>query len=286
VGGVRDPVGAGVRARVGDVSIGYDVHGDAGDWVLLVMGLGYGRWGWHRQVEGLSPRFRVITFDNRGIGESDVPPGPYTVPMLARDAVGLLDALEVQRAHVVGASLGGFVAQELALSFPERVGRLVLACTAFGGPTSLPMPEVSVRLMTEAPSLPEEVRLRRFIENAFSESYAREHPEVVDEIMRLRLETAQSPEAWQAQAAAGAAFDAADRVGAITAETLVLTGTEDRVVDPGNARLLADAIPGAALAELPGGHLFTIEQAPLFNRIVSEFLVHGLRFLEGASSQV
>ena len=101
------------------------------------------------------------------------------------------------------------------------------------------------------------------------------HPEVVDRIVELRTRTAQPQEAWQWQAAAGAAFDAADRVRDIRAETLVVTGTEDRVVDPGNARLLAGEIPNATLAELPGGHLFVVEEAERFNALVSRFLVGG-----------
>ena len=264
-----------MRATVRDVTIGYDVHGERGDWVLLVMGLGYARWGWAWQVEDLARDFRVIAFDNRGVGESDAPPGPYTVAQMAEDAAGLLVAIGVDRAHVMGASLGGCIAQELALSHAERVDRLVLACTTFGGSRSLPMPEVSVRLMAEAPSLPEDVRLRRFVENAMSDAFVKEHPEVVDRILEHRRETAQSPEAWQAQAAAGAAFDASERVGNIRAETLVITGTDDRVVDPGNSTLLAEAIPAAELVQLPGGHVFTIEQPERFNSLVRAFLQEG-----------
>ena len=98
----------------------------------LIQGLGYGRWGWE-PVTGPLAIFRVLTFDNRGI-DSDTPPGPYTVRDLADDAAAVLDAFDVERAHVVGTSLGGMVAQELALSRPERVERLVLACTTRAAP--------------------------------------------------------------------------------------------------------------------------------------------------------
>ena len=112
--------------------------------------------------------FEVISFDNRGIGDSDVPPGPYTVADMATDAVRVLDEAGVERAHVVGTSLGGMVAQELALAFPERVDRLVLACTTPGGPRSHPMPAVTVALMAEAAALEPAVALRRFVENALA----------------------------------------------------------------------------------------------------------------------
>ena len=101
---------------------------------MLIQGLGYARWGWGR---GRPPRASVLVviFDNRGIGASDIPPGPYTVADLAGDAVSVLDAAGLERAHVIGASLGGMAAQELALAAPRRVDRLVLACTTPGGAT-------------------------------------------------------------------------------------------------------------------------------------------------------
>jgi uncharacterized protein YbjT (DUF2867 family) len=170
-----------------------------------------------------------VLFDNRGIGESDVPDGPYSVRMMAEDAVAVLDAAGHERAHLLGTSLGGMVALQLALDRPERVDRLVLACTTPGGADAAPMPDRTVQLMQEAATLPLEVALRRFVENAFGSE-----PEqaLVERIMEHRLATAQEPAAWAAQAAAGAAFDVWDRVGEIRAPTLVLTGGEDAVVDP------------------------------------------------------
>jgi 3-oxoadipate enol-lactonase len=117
-----------------------------GEPVLLIHGLGYARWGWEPVVAPLAERFRLLLFDNRGIGESEIPPGPYSARAMAEDAVSVLDEAGVERAHVVGTSLGGMVAQELALSHPERVDRLVLACTTPGGPTTVPMPRLSKKI--------------------------------------------------------------------------------------------------------------------------------------------
>jgi len=128
------------------VRIAWERRGE-GEPLLLIHGLGYARWGWEPVVEPLARSFEVILFDNRGIGESDAPPGPYTAAELAADAAQVLDEAGVQRAHVLGTSLGGMVAQELALAAPERVERLVLACTTAGGQESFPMPEQSVRLL-------------------------------------------------------------------------------------------------------------------------------------------
>ena len=128
------------RRRPRERRIAWERHG-AGEPLLLVHGLGYARWGWEPVLPGLAERFDVLLFDNRGIGESDAPPGPYTVAELAGDAVAVLDEAGVERAHVVGTSLGGMVAQELALAHPGRVDRLVLACTTPGGPQAFPLPE-------------------------------------------------------------------------------------------------------------------------------------------------
>ena len=169
---------------------------------------------------------------------------------------------------MVGASLGGMVAQQVALADPDRVDRLVLVCTTPGGADSYPMPEQTVRLMAEAASLAPDEALRRFVENAM---VAR--GELVEEIYRRRLASPPDPVGWQAQAAAGATFDALDRIGGIAAPTLVVHGTEDNVIDPRNAELLASRIPGAVLELVPGtGHLLFWEQPDRFAALLLEFL--------------
>ncbi len=242
----------------------------AGEPVLLIHGLGYARWGWEPVAEPLAQRFRLLLFDNRGIGESEIPPGPYTARAMAEDAVSVLDEAGVGRAHVVGTSLGGMVAQELALGWPDRVDRLVLACTTPGGADAYPLPEQTLALMTEAPTLPQDVALRRFVENALGLGAPQE---LIDRIVVHRLASPPDPAGWAAQAAAGASFDAFGRLAEIVAPTLVLHGTADGVVDPRNAGLLAERIPGARVELLPGtGHLFFWEQPERFVQIVGEFL--------------
>jgi len=237
----------------------------AGAPLLLIHGLGYARWGWEPVVEPLSRSFDVLLFDNRGIGESDAPPGPYTAAQMATDAVQVLDEAGVGRAHVLGTSLGGMVAQELARARPERVDKLVLACTTAGGAQAYPMPERTVRLMTNGATL------REFVENALEPD---PRAELVERILEHRLATAQAPEAWAAQAAAGATFDAHDRAGAIAAPALVLHGDGDVVVDPRNGELLAGLLPHASLEVFPGGgHLFFWKQPDRFVRLVEDFLL-------------
>jgi pimeloyl-ACP methyl ester carboxylesterase len=253
----------------GEVRIAYEVRGD-GPPLLLIHGLGYGRWGWGPVLDRFAERFRTAWFDNRGLGGSDVPPGPYTAAAMAGDAVGVLDALELARAHVLGTSLGGMVAQELALAHPERVDRLVLACTTPGGPNAAPYPEQTVRLMQEAPQMEPLVALRRFVANALAPGAPEE---LVEEIFSRRVANPPDTGGWHAQAAAAASFDAYDRLGELRAPTLVVHGTADQVVDVANAALLGERIPDVRVELLEGaGHLLFWEQPDRFASLVTEFL--------------
>jgi 3-oxoadipate enol-lactonase len=260
---------AALEARSGDARIAYEVLGD-GPPLLLCQGLGYTRSGWGPGRGLLAERFAVVAFDNRGIGESDVPSGPYTAAQLAGDALAVLDAAGFERAHVVGASLGGMVAQEVALAAPERVDKLVLACTTPGGANAFPMPAATVALFAQAALLDPLDALRRFVVNALAPDAP---PELVEEIYAYRLANPPDLAGWQAQAAAGASHDAYDRLSRIAAPTLVLHGTADNVVDYRNSELLAERIPNARLELFPGaGHLFFWEQPERFATAVGGFL--------------
>ncbi len=245
------------------MKIAWERHG-SGPPLLLIHGLGYARWGWEPVVEPLARSFDVILFDNRGIGESDAPPGSYTAAELAGDAIQVLDEAAVERAHVVGTSLGGMIAQELALAYPERVDKLVLASTTPGGAQALPMPQATVELMQARASL------REFTENALAPD---PRPDVIERILVHRERTAQPFEAWAAQAAAGAAFDAHSRLGSLGMPVLVQTGDGDLVVDPRNSDLLVEAIPDARLSVYEGaGHIFMWQEPERFVAELEAFL--------------
>jgi 3-oxoadipate enol-lactonase len=249
------------------VKIAWDERGDGAP-LLLIQGLGYGRWSWAPIVPALAERYRVLWFDNRGIGDSDKPEGPYSAKLMAGDALQVLDEAGIERAHVLGASLGGMIAQEVAAGTPARVERLVLCCTTPGGAATVPMPEVTVRLFAEAATLPPEVALRRFVENALA---ADASAQLIHELFELRVANPPDPLGWQAQAAAGLGFGGVD--GPVAAPTLIVTGAEDNVVDPRNSDVLAERIRGAEVHRIENaGHLFFWEQPDEFVRIVSEFL--------------
>jgi 3-oxoadipate enol-lactonase len=256
----------------GDVRIAYEVRGE-GEPVLFVHGLGYDRRGWGPFPDLLADGFRVLLFDNRGVGESDFPPGPYTVAELAADAVAVLDAVGAGSAHVLGVSLGGFIVQELALSYPDRVGRLVLCSTSPGGPNQHPMPAAGVEAFGRFPTMDREAGLRLMVENSLGERAVRERPELVEEVYAYRLACAPPLAAWQAQLNAALTFDAYDRLSAIAAPTLVLHGGADTVIDTRNGELLAARIPDAQLHVVPDrGHLLLLEEAEFLAPIVRDFL--------------
>ena len=248
-------------------SIDYDVHGE-GPPLLLIGGLGFGRWAWFRQVPAFSRHFQTITFDVRG--ERDLKGG---VSDLVADVVALLEHLRVKKAHVLGTSLGGFVAQELALERPDLVDRLVLVCTSYGrgGPES--MSPWALSDMIGLPSLNPERAVRKGLEAATADTYRAESPEEFEQIVRWRLADSPSLSAYYEQMRAGARFDISRDVGHITSPTLVIHGSEDRYVPAANAEALAEAIPDARLRVLDdAGHLVFIERYADVNREVVKFL--------------
>ena len=259
-------------ARNGTVGIAYDVRGQ-GPAVVLVHGLGVGRWGWEPVADRLARRFRVITVDNRGIGASGAPRGSYSTRAMAEDVVAVMDDAGVASAGVVGTSLGGMVAQELALAHPERVDRLVLVATIPGGRMTAPMPLKTAYLLTWAPLMRSEQRLRGFVEHNLGPETLHRRPRVVRRLMALKRAHPQTEQAWRAQATAGVLFDPLGRQRRITQPTLILQGTADQVVNPVNAELLAELLPDARVRYFEGaGHLLCWDKPRRFARVVSGFL--------------
>jgi pimeloyl-ACP methyl ester carboxylesterase len=254
-------------AITANTTIEYEVRGE-GPPLVLISGMGFGRWGWFKQVPAFSRHFSTITFDVRG--ERDITGG---VEDLVNEVVALLDHLRIGKAHVMGASLGGFVAQELALARPDLVDRLILVCTSYGGRGAVPVPLGSLGRMFGWGSLTPEAAARRGLEAATSEAYRAGHADEFERIVRQRLAESPSLGAYYEQAMAGARFDASRDVGRITSPTLVIHGADDRYVPLANAVALAEAIHGARLRILEGaGHLVFIERAADVNREAVGFL--------------
>jgi pimeloyl-ACP methyl ester carboxylesterase len=241
-----------------------------GEPVLLIMGLGYPSDMWWRVRPALDGHYRTIVLDNRGVGRSDVPPGPYPIAQMAADAVAVLDAAEVESAHVFGISMGGMIAQELALGWPKRVRSLILGCTAAGGPTVIRAePEVTELLLNRGGMTAEQAALA-----AIPYIYDRDTPrDRIEEDLAIRRPWFPKPEAYVAQLQGILAWEAYSRLPQLNVRTLVMHGQTDRLVRPGNGELIAGRIPGAKLVTLPhAGHIFPTDQSAAANAAILGFL--------------
>ncbi len=250
--------------KAGDININYSIKGE-GEPLVMIMGYGSGMEGWIAQVPFFSKRFKVITFDNRGVGKSDKPKGPYTTAIMADDAAHLIENIGVAKAHVMGASMGSMIAQELAINHPEKVNRLVLACT-YAKPM---LKDTDGTRLTGTPS----ERMNAVLSLAFNKPLYRF---VLGSVAKLRSIPPDSPEAVgiEGQSAAVMTHDTLDRLTSITAPTLVIVGTDDRLIDPTASEIIASRIPGAKLVKIEGGsHTFMMENRDEFNRIVLKFLM-------------
>src|SRR4030042_1348387 len=250
-------------ANVNGTNIYHEVHGQ-GESLVMIMGFGGGCRGWYFQVRAFKKHYKVIIFDNRGIGKSDKATEPYTIRTMASDTLGLMDNLGIDKAHVLGMSLGSLVAQEIAIEHSERVDKLILACASIGeteeddmnermvkafkvkeGPDGVDLRSVNFEeAMDTVIALSFNKRLYRVLLTPMSKAYVRMWG--VDGHFR------------QIEAVQG--YKTLDRLHRIKAPTLVLTGTEDNIIPPKYSEQIASRIPNAKLVKVEGGsHAFNIE---------------------------
>ncbi len=265
------------KTTINGIEIYYETHG-SGTPLVLISGLGYPAWEWHKMVPHLAEKFQVITFDNRGVGLSDKPAGPYTASMLAADVAGLLDALGLDQAVIVGHSMGGFIAQAFALEYPGRVSRLVLCSTNFGGPHHVPITAEAMAVLSDVKSDPV-TRFKNGLLVSTAPGFADAHPEIIQEWLEWRIANPIDVAGYQAQMAIGlgllaeaASFE--HKLPKISVPTLILFGAHDKVVPPANADLLASKIQGSRVVILPGaGHFFPIEVPAEAAQAVIQFVL-------------
>ena len=258
------------------IHIYYESSG-TGKPLVLVAGIGYSSWVWHRIVPGLAEHFQVITFDNRGVGKTDKPEGPYSAQMMAEDTAGLLKALGIEQASILGHSMGGFIAQAFALNHAELLDRLILASTDFGGPNRIPVTQEAWQVLTDTSLDPDE-RTRRGLAVSCAPATIEKQPEVLEELVDYRNQNPIEPAHYQAQLAVGLGLIAEEasfekKLKNIQAPTLILFGDSDRVEPPGNAELLAGQIPNSQVVILPdAGHFFMLEKPQSAIAAIVEFL--------------
>lgn len=250
----------------------YETHGD-GEPLVLIPGLGTGLWLWFKQSPFFARHFRTIIFDPPGVGRSGITNEELTTRSLAAKVAGLLDNLDIERAHVLGASLGGFVAQEFALDYPQKLMSLVLCCTSAGGVGHVPSPASVWEAYSANFHLSRNERIRANLALSFSPRFIAEHKAEIERIMEMRLSNDMPDEVYMSQVRAGLSFDSSARISNIETPTLVITGDADIIVPIENSHNLQAAIPDAKLVIVTGGsHLFFIEQAEDFNVAVLEFI--------------
>ena len=260
------------RVTVNGIGLHYEERGE-GLPLLLIMGYGTSAVLWSdAYVERMARSFRVIAPDNRGTGGSEKRDEPIEIATMADDAAALLDELGIASTHVYGVSMGGMIAQELALRHPEKVQRLVLGCTHPGKRGVRAAPEV-LALIGPAKGLPPREAVGRIYQAMCTEATRRDRTEFLDDMTTGLLVRPTQVVTLVRQMEAALSFDSYDRLPEITAPTLVITGDCDILVPPENSRILAERIPNARLLVLPGAaHNFFWEAFEESARAVEDFL--------------
>jgi len=275
------------KVRVDDIQIYYEVKGE-GFPLVMIQGLSYSLDGWDpRLIEGLSKMFKLVLFDNRGAGRTGVSDREYTMKLFADDTAGLMDALGISKAHILGLSMGGMIAQELVLNYPEKVEKLVLCSTGsqwcFSQEASRildAMTESSQEELTRmilslefASDFPTDfVRKKPSVVLLFTNDFVKEHPDLVDLLILRAAKHPISKEGWIRQLNAIRGFNTQGRLHKIRVPTLILHGRKDVEIPPENSSILAKAIPNSKLVYLEkSAHRLAEEMREVIN-VLSEFL--------------
>jgi len=259
--------------KANDIEMYYEITGN-GPPLTMIMGLGCSSRQWKWMVPILAESFRVITFDNRGVGRTSKPDMEYTTDLFADDIAALLNTLGIERTHIFGISVGGMIAQKFALNYPEMVDRLVLGCTMPNFFHLPPATEDSQR-MQESQLLPPDKSVDVMMSLFLSEKFFSESPDLAAQLKEVMLteKIEQGEDAFLLQLGAAMNHDTLEQVKHITAPTLVITGDLDPIAPAENARFLAEQIPDSTLVELPGvRHAFWVERFEESSNIIKKFL--------------
>jgi 3-oxoadipate enol-lactonase len=260
------------RALINGVGLAYELRGEGAPIVMI-----HGAQGDQSMFAGLAAAFaknyRVLTFDQRGSGLSDKPDVPYSIAMLADDTAGLMDHLRIPAAHVIGVSMGGTIAQELALRHPDKIKSLVLGCTTAGGPRAVRLGGGALANAYSTQPMTAEERGKALAEAAFSKGYLAQHPEIIASMIESRRQRPIDAPAFARRMKAVLEHDAYARLAQIKSPTLVITGKDDALIAWENSRIIAERIQGAKLVVLePAGHCFWLEQPAQSHAAIASFI--------------
>lgn len=252
------------------VRIAYEIHGDGPSTLVLVNGLADAKETWEAQLPALVDEYQVVVYDNRGVGESSTPPGPYTSKDMAADLAGLVDALELESFHLLGVSMGGMIAQEYAIAHSDRLRSALFCCTyAYPGPFCSRMFSVWRDLV---PELGVGFTQREVLLWAFTTEFFEQREDELREIETLMAGNPQPTDGYLAQLHSIETHDTRGRLGAVTVPVLTLVGGQDILIYPGLSRRLHDELPDSRWVEVKGGHACLWEYPDSFNNAVIEFL--------------
>jgi len=267
------------RATMNGVDMYYQVQGK-GVPLVMIQGFAGNNQAWFFQAPVFKKYYKVIIFDNRGIGRTEMSSEPYTIRTMAEDVIGLMDYLGIDKAHILGLSLGGMVAQEIAISYPERVRKLVLGSTLAGSEGGSEVHPEMIKAFTTSESaanidfrsIPLEKVMYKMISLAFNKRLYRM---ILLPLSKLSMKSI-DPKGHFEQMSAVSSYNTLDRLHLIKAPTLVITGTGDRIVSPIASEVIASRIPNAKLVLVKGGsHAFFMEMRGRFNKEVLDFLRSG-----------
>jgi len=261
------------KVKVSDIEIAYHIVG-SGEPLILIGGFTMVKEAWGLQVADLAKHFRIITFDNRGVGETTVPSEPFTIADMAADTVGLMNAVGMDSANIFGVSMGGLIAQVLALDYSDRVKKVALGCTTHGGRHAVQPEKEVMETLAKAgdPNITVDEAIRLRLPIIFTERFMREEPERLEEFFRLSKRYWPTPQGAAGQMGALSVFNVKRRLGEISCPVLVITGIDDRMMPSDNSRLLAEGIPGAELHMVQdAGHSFFFEKPDEANRALIDF---------------
>jgi 3-oxoadipate enol-lactonase len=262
------------KVKVGDINMYYEVHGK-GEPFVNIPGAGSTMDGFSRHILVFGQKYMVVAYDPRGAGRTESPDIAFTTEMMADDLAGLLDAIGIDSAHVLGGSMGGMIAKQFALRYPQRVKSLILACTKFGGPHEIPVDAEILEYWEHPKQLSPEDSILESLRFQMSQEFIDKNPGLIKEIITRALAAPPpvSPQSGMRQVQAILGHNTYDRLPEIKAPTLVIHGEADRMSPVENGKILAARIPNAELVILKKmGHGFMIEAFDKSNRIMLEFL--------------
>ncbi|MFX1572765.1 MAG: alpha/beta fold hydrolase [Promethearchaeota archaeon] len=262
------------KVKVNNINMYYEIRGD-GFPIIMITGISFCLRIWDDSlIEELSKRFKVILFDNRGAGQTDISEGEFTIKMMADDTAGLMEILNIERAHILGFSMGGMIAQELALNFPQKVEKLILWGTACGGRKSIPPDLAAYKFLIGAiEDLTPERIAKSTIPLAFTRDFIENNPKYINDKIQRILKCRIPFSSYARQAKAMFNFNTCRRLKKMDIPTLIMQGKKDILVPAKNGEILAELIPRAKLVLFEqSAHAIFPHEPDLFLKVLIQFI--------------